>query len=241
MNFAANGECAALTGDDVNFGAVSGNITQVNQATLQGWGVRQSDWQWGITVQQEVIPRMSVEVAYNRRWFQGDKVTDNTLRGPEDYEPFTITAPQDPRLPGGGGYPITLSMVTQAARSRRAELRHVRNGLRPERTQYWHGVDFTVNARLRQGLTLQVGTQTGRSVEDTCETARCRLDRACDGNLTNRRRSRTSATAATSIRSRRRFGDWRRTPFRRSMCSSAARCARSRRSSASPPGRSRTR
>jgi hypothetical protein len=29
-----------------------------------------------------------------------------------------------------------------------------------------------VNARLRQGLTLQFGTQTGRSVEDTCETAR---------------------------------------------------------------------
>ena len=42
----------------------------------------------------------------------------------------------------------------------------------PERTMYWHGVDFTLNARLRQGLTLQFGTQTGRSSEDTCETAR---------------------------------------------------------------------
>ena len=49
MNFAANGECAALTGDVLNFGAVSGNVTQVNQDTLRGWGVRQSDWQWGIT------------------------------------------------------------------------------------------------------------------------------------------------------------------------------------------------
>ena len=29
-----------------------------------------------------------------------------------------------------------------------------------------------MNARLSQGLTLQFGTQTGRSVEDTCETAR---------------------------------------------------------------------
>ena len=36
----------------------------------------------------------------------------------------------------------------------------------------WHGVDFTLNARLRGGLTLQVGTQTGRPVEDTCDTAR---------------------------------------------------------------------
>ena len=118
MNFAANGECAALTGDALNFGAVSGNVTQVNQATLRGWGVRQNDWQWGITLQQEVIPRVSAEVAYNRRWFKGNKVTDNTLRGPEDYEPFTILAPQDPRLPGGGGYPIALSMVTAAADGR---------------------------------------------------------------------------------------------------------------------------
>ena len=121
MNFAANGECPAVTGDALNFGEVSGNITQVNQETLRGWGVRQNDWQWGITVQQEVIPRVSAEVAYNRRWFQGDKVTDNTLRGPEDYEQFTIMAPQDPRLPGGGGYPITLSMVTAAAADRGAQ------------------------------------------------------------------------------------------------------------------------
>ena len=132
MNFAQNGECAALTGDALNFGTVSGNLAQVNQATLRGWGVRQHDWQWGITVQQQVIPRVSAEVAYNRRWFHGEKVTDNTLRGPGDYEPFTILAPQDPRLPGGGGYPIALSMVTPGGgQSRRAELRHVRNGLRP--------------------------------------------------------------------------------------------------------------
>ena len=25
----------------------------------------------------------------------------------------------------------------------------------PERTSYWHGVDFALNARLRQGLTFQ--------------------------------------------------------------------------------------
>jgi hypothetical protein len=172
MNFAANGECAALTGDALNFGAASGTITQVNQATLRGWGVRQSDWQWGITVQQEVIPRVSAEIAYNRRWFNGNKVTDNTLRGPADYQTFTITAPQDPRLPGGGGYPITLSMVTAAAAARGTQ-NYVtfESDFGPERTQYWHGVDLTLNARLRQGLILQVGTQTGRSVEDTCEMA----------------------------------------------------------------------
>jgi len=164
--------CGELTGNDLNFGKPNPQTT-VNPATLTGWGVRQNDWQWGIILQHEVIPRMSVEVAYNRRWFNGEKVTDNTLRGPEDYEQFTIVAPQDPRLPGGGGYPITLLMVTAAAAGRGA-----RNSVTfetdfgPERTNYWHGVDFLLNARLRQGLTLLVGAGTGRAVQDTCATAR---------------------------------------------------------------------
>ena len=179
LNFAANGECPAATGDTLNFGTISGNVTQVNQATLRGWGVRQNDWQWGITLQQQVIPRVSAEVAYNRRWFKGAKVTDDRLRGPADYETFTVTAPQDARLPGGGGYPITLGMITAAAAARGTQnyVTFETDFAGQERTQYWQGVDLTINARLRRGLTLQVGTQTGRSVEDACDIARV-LDQA---------------------------------------------------------------
>jgi hypothetical protein len=185
LNFAANGECAQLTGNDANFGGTSGNTTQVNPDTLKGWGVRQNDWQWGITVQHEVIPRLSAEVAYNRRWFNGAKVTDNTLRGPDDYEAFTITAPQDSRLPGGGGYPITLSMLRAAAPAGAQNYVTFESDFGAERTQYWHGVDFTLNARLRQGLILQFGTQTGRSIEDTCEMAQVLDSTAGPALLTN--------------------------------------------------------
>src|SRR4030095_1839025 len=48
----ANGECVALTGNNLNFGNQSTGITRVNPATLHGWGVRENDWQWGVTVQQ---------------------------------------------------------------------------------------------------------------------------------------------------------------------------------------------
>ena len=132
MNFAANGECAALTGDALNFGAVSGNVTQVNQETLRGWGVRQSDWQWGITLQQEVIPRVSAEVAYNRRWFhgrQGDRQHASRPRGLRavyDRGPAGSAAARRRRLPDHGSHGDG-----RGRRSRRAELRHVRNGLRP--------------------------------------------------------------------------------------------------------------
>jgi len=200
MNFAQNGECAALTGDALNFGTVSGNLTQVNQATLRGSGVRQNDWQWGITVQQQVIPRVSVEVSYNRRWFNGAKVTDNTLRGPEDYQQFTILAPQDPRLPGGGGYPITLSMVTAAAAGRGAQNYVTFEGdFGTERISYWHGVDFTLNARFRQGLILQAGTQTGRSVVDTCTTARV-IDGTTQTTIKDLRNCRSVDPFQTTVR-----------------------------------------
>ena len=198
MNFDANGECLAVTGNDRNFGGVSSNLTQVNPETLRGWGVRQNDWQWGLTVQQEVIPRLSVEAAYNRRWFKGFKVTDNLLRGPEDYEEFTLAAPADPRLPDGGGYPIALSMLTAAAANRGAQnYITFESDFGPERTNYWHGVDFTMSARLRQGLTLQFGTQTGRAVQDTCATEQ-NLDPT--GNVKDLRNCRDVEPFQTTLR-----------------------------------------
>ena len=54
-------------------------------------------------MQQEVLPRVSVEVGYFRRWFQGFVVTDNLAVTPADFAKFSVVAPQDPRLPGGGG------------------------------------------------------------------------------------------------------------------------------------------
>ena len=44
---------------------------------LKGWGTRPSDWQVGVTLQQEILPRVSLEVGYTRRWLQNFTVTDN--------------------------------------------------------------------------------------------------------------------------------------------------------------------
>jgi hypothetical protein len=166
-----NGECAALTGNNLNFGAVSGNITQVNQDTLKGWGARDYDWQWSIGLQQQVLPRVSADVAYSRRSFYSFTVTDNQARDPSQYDAWAINAPSDPRLPGGGGYPITLYTPTAAAAAIPAKNYITwETDFGPARSSYWQGVDFTVNARIRRGLTLQLGTNTGRKIDDTCAT-----------------------------------------------------------------------
>jgi hypothetical protein len=166
--------CGSITGNSLNFGKTGNNVAQVNQAALQGWGVRPNDWQWGLNLQQELMPRVSLDVGYNRRYFrwrgQGT-VTDNVLVEPSDYTPWTINAPVDPRLPGGGGYPITLYAMTAAAAARGAQnYITLETDYGPQSTDYWHGVDVTVNARLRNQLNLQAGTSTGRAVTDNCAT-----------------------------------------------------------------------
>jgi hypothetical protein len=163
MNPAANGECGAWLSP--NFGSPQ-SVAAVNPDILRGWGVRPSDWQFGVSVQQEVLPRLSVEVGYHRRWFQGFTVTDNRAIGPEDYDYFTFTAPLDSRLPGGGGYPVS----AQAIKVIRPSDNYVTfSSDYGHEFQYWSGFDVNVNARMRNGLVVQGGTSTGRGVRDNCE------------------------------------------------------------------------
>ena len=75
------------------------NLTQFpltnnyDPALLTGWGVRSSDWSLGASIQQQILPRASIEVAYSRRWYHGFTLTDNLVVQASDYTPFSITAP----------------------------------------------------------------------------------------------------------------------------------------------------
>ena len=69
----------AVGGLGLNFGNTNPNTTTINPEILGGWGVRPNDWQFGVSVQHELVPRVSVEGAYNRRWWGNFFVTDNVL------------------------------------------------------------------------------------------------------------------------------------------------------------------
>ena len=79
----------------------------VDAAILRGWGVRPSDWGLAASLQHQIGQRVVVDVTYSRRWFRGFSVVDNRSLQPSDLTPFSIVAPVDPRLPGGGGYVVT--------------------------------------------------------------------------------------------------------------------------------------
>ncbi len=125
---------------------------------LSGWGVRASDWSFGVSVQQQLMARMSIEVGYYRRWFDGFTLNDNLRLQPEDLTPYSIVAPLDPRLPNGGGYPISgLYNVVPSKAGQVDDLATIASKY-GEWYQYFNGFDITLNLRTQGGLTL-----TGRN------------------------------------------------------------------------------
>jgi hypothetical protein len=157
---------------NVNFG------TQVFESTLDpgllsGWGVRAGDWQWGASVQQEVLPRVAVEVGYQRRWLVNSLVTDNRNRAPEDHTEFGVTVPIDSRLPGGGGGVIPgLYNVTATAATRLTDNYQTLASGYGDWTQVANSWNVNVTARTRQGLVLQGGLNSGKSDNDYCDVRR---------------------------------------------------------------------
>ena len=99
----ANGECGALS---TNLFGTVGLPVQYSPQLLNG--LRPWDYQIGVAVQQQVTARISVEAQYNKRWFDGFYVPRNLALANEStsWTPYNITAPVDPRLPGGGGYAV---------------------------------------------------------------------------------------------------------------------------------------
>jgi hypothetical protein len=166
-NTATGGDiCGAWS--NLNFGNPF-NTTTVNPDVLHGWGVRPYDWQFGVSVQQEIAPRVSIDVSYNRRSWGNHFFTDNRAIGPQDFDIATITAPPNPLLPNGGGYPVTF--VTRNARSALGATDNYYTFASDygDVTTYWHGVEIGINARTRNGITIQGGTATGRGVRDYCQ------------------------------------------------------------------------
>jgi len=145
--------------------------TRANPDVQHGWGVRQYDWQFGVGVQHEIIPRVAIDVSYNRRWWGNHFFTDNLALGPLDFDQVTIRAPQNPNLPNGGGDPVTF--LTRNTRSALGATDNYFTSASDygDVTAYWHGVDAQVSARLSNQLFLQLGMSGGKGVRDYCAVA----------------------------------------------------------------------
>jgi hypothetical protein len=166
LNPGTSGECGPWS--NLNWGAAV-RTTEVNPDVLEGWGVRNRDWQFGVTLQQEIVPRVGLEVSYNRRSWDNFFTTHNRALTAADYDTVTLTAPQHPLLPGGGGYPVTFLTRNTRSAVGATDSYYTTNRDFGDETHYWNGFDVSLNARMTNRLVVQAGTSTGRGVNDTCQ------------------------------------------------------------------------
>ncbi len=101
-------------------------------------------------------------------WFDGFTLTDNLASQASDYSMYSVTAPADPQLPGGGYTISDLYDVNPALAGQIDSLATLADKY-GRSYQYFNGVDVTLNLRTQSAVTLQGGTSTGRIVADNCE------------------------------------------------------------------------
>jgi hypothetical protein len=174
-NFAANGECGAIA--NANFGKNNPLAERWDSSVLQGWGVRDSNWDLSTEVQHQLLSGLSVTAGYywnsggyfrNQASSSKNRLTDNLAVGPADYDHYCITAPLNSRLPGGGGYEVCGLYDINPAKFGQVEnlVRHRSDFGDVEYAN--HFVNLGFDARLGGGARIGGGFDTGRSLVDRC-------------------------------------------------------------------------
>jgi hypothetical protein len=129
--------------------------------------VRPWNWEFSVGVQQEILPRMSASFGYFRRVGGNFQITDNEALTRADFTEYSVIAPSSgPRLPVAGQ---TIGgffdqNINPAARNVVKNASNFGNQL-----EHWDGVDLSIDARLRNGLFLQGGVSTGKTMTDNCD------------------------------------------------------------------------
>jgi hypothetical protein len=160
--------CAQIS--DLGFGTER-FTSDLDPKLVSGWGVRPGDWQIGASIQQELFPRVSAEFGYTRRWLTNFTWDNNVLQAANQFDAFSITAPNDSRLPEEArGRTINgLYNVQQSVASQVNNITMLASDAGGDYTQTHNGFLLNISARMRNGLTLQGGIATGVTEINYCD------------------------------------------------------------------------
>ena len=160
--------CAQIS--DLGFGSPR-FTSDLDPKLVSGWGVRSGDWQIGASVQQQLLPRVSAEFGYTRRWLTNFTWDNNVLQATNQFDTFSITAPNDSRLPdeAQGRTLNGLYNVQQSVASQVNNITMLAKDAGGDYTSMFNGFLLNVTARTRNGLTFQGGLGTGVTEVDYCD------------------------------------------------------------------------
>lgn len=161
----AQGElgCTYLqAGCEINFANLPANFGKRQLATVDPNFQRTYNLEYTVSVQQEVLPRVSMAATYYRRQFYDLPVTDNLLRTFADYRAVDVVSPLD----GSVFKAYTVNTAAQLAQVNDFDTNATGDN---SRRQVYQGADLTYNARLPGGGTLFGGFTMERTLRNTCD------------------------------------------------------------------------
>ena len=160
-----NGECAQIS--NLNFGQSNPNATRTDPAVLDGWGLRNFNWNHSVELERQLGRGLSVSAGFFRRRSHTQTTTDNLRVTPEDYDHYCITAPLDLRLPGGGGYSICGLYNIKPALVGQTENFVTSSSPFGDLGSLYRGFDLTGSARMPKGR-VSGGVSFGRTSSSSC-------------------------------------------------------------------------
>ena len=167
---------------------------------------RFANWEITGSVQQELVSGVSVDVGYFRRSWINHSAQNDRAVGLDDFDIATVTVPEDPRLPGGGGGTLRFYDLSPEAVRVPDEIRTNADNFGGE-SETWSGVDILVDARV-ENILLQGGVSTGRESRDFCDRQSLLPEATGENPLEHCNRSENWLTEVKFLGSYTFPGDW---------------------------------
>lgn len=176
QDFTTNGECGAIS--NANFGKFIPSSTTFSDQVLND----NRDFLWDVNVdfQHEILHGLSLNLTYNHNWDGSfttvQRMVNGTALGPEAYDEFCITVPNDSRLGTAGQqrcgfYDIKPALFGQGQiRVVNAKELVGQNGNTALPKRYWDGITIGLDGRLPGNVRIGGGFDMGRNVDDHCFT-----------------------------------------------------------------------
>jgi hypothetical protein len=168
-----NPQADAVSGDfcgpfiNPAFGQSDPQATQFDRDLEFGWGKRPFNWEFGASIQREVVSRVSVDVGYFRRWYGNFQVTDDLALAPSDFARFNVTVPTQPGLSSSGSA-VAIFDKNKVVPQQNFTTLASNYG---KQLEHWNGVDVGVSAKLAGGVFFFGGFNVGKTITDNCEVA----------------------------------------------------------------------
>jgi Carboxypeptidase regulatory-like domain len=156
-------QCGAI--NNPAFGQLTARTTNYDPDVVQGWHKRPNNWEGQVSIQREIVPRVSAYAGYTRRFYGNLFATRNLAVSNADYTPYCVNLPTDPRLPGSGAQQCGYFDVNRNIAPNNLIFNSSKVGGIDD---IYDGFDFDVNARLARNTLISGGVSWGRERVNAC-------------------------------------------------------------------------